>query len=456
MFGRMFSGLAPLATTEADLIELGRAMTEPANLVDAPELDNKSIPSGYTYLGQFIDHDITFDTTALPERAIDPWGLRNFRTPKLDLDSLYGLGPVDQPYLYERVDAGAERARFVIGRNAPSQDQNGDAIFGLPNDLPRSGQGDALIGDPRNDENLIVAQLHLAFLKFHNRVANERKLSFAEARRTVTWHYQWIVVHDFLPKLVDEAELARVVDQGPTFFQFDAEPFMPVEFSAAAYRLHTMIRESYDYNRVFGPGPGRLAPATLETLFNFTGFSGTGVPVPSSWVIDWRRFFRFEDAPANSSRRLDAQLTAALSRLPGPDDDRRRLAVKNLLRGLAFGLPSGQNVARALDLGDRVLPPGQIAESGADGQLAAAKGYHRQTPLWYYILKEAELLGGGQKLGPVGGRIVAEVLIGLLLGDQRSYLTANPSFQPDLPAKAPGTFSMTDLLNFVGEVNPLG
>jgi hypothetical protein len=455
----MFPRLAPLAASHDALVQLGRTMTEPVDLVDAARGDNRSIPGGYTYLGQFIDHDITFDTTPLPERAVDPSALRNFRTPKLDLDSVYGLGPAAQPYLYERTRSGVDRVRFVIGRNAPSSDEKNQALADLPNDLPRSGRGDALIGDPRNDENLIVAQLHLAFLKFHNRVADLNPgMGFAEIRQIVTWHYQWIVLNDFLPRIVHPDELKRVLADGPTYFEFANEPFMPIEFSAAAYRLHTMIRESYDYNRVFGPrAPQR--PATLDLMFQFTGFSGTGgsVPVPSAWVIDWRRFFAFdgEPAPANLSRLFDAKLTPALNRLGGDSDDLQRLAVRNLLRGAALGLPSGQDVAAALDLADRTLYPEAIANTGDDGKAAAESGLHRQTPLWYYLMKEAEIIGEGQRLGPVGSRIVAEVIVGLLKGDQGSFLAAHPTFRPELPAATPGTFNMTDLLNLVGEVNPL-
>ena len=221
---------------------------------------------------------------------------------------------------------------------------------------------------------MIVAQLHLAFLKFHNKVAETNPtLSFAELRRIVTWHYQWMVLNDFLPRILHRDELKRVLAHGPTHFQFAGEAFMPVEFSAAAYRLHTMIRESYDFNRVFGPGEGRLAPATLELLFKFTGFSGTGgsIPVPSIWIIDWNRFFDFGARPPNFARRMDAQLTTALTKF-GPDDGPRSLAAMNLLRGRAFELPSGQDVARALGLGDRVLPPEAIAAASErqDGRRA--------------------------------------------------------------------------------------
>ncbi len=463
-FGRMLPRLRPLESADAGLVELGKVMVEPADGVASPNRDNKKVPAGYTYLGQFIDHDITLDTTPLPERRIDPLGIRNFRTPALDLDCLYGNGPVAQPYLYQR----ANNKLFLIGTNPESRDQNGTTIRSLPNDLPRSPEKFALIGDPRNDENLIVAQLHLALLKFHNKVVQVRDVDFEEARRIVTWHYQWIVLHDFLPLLIDNEELERVLHHGRQFYRFHREPFMPVEFSVAAYRLgHSMVREAYDHNRVFGPASPaapRLAPATLQILFTFTGLSGTGerVPVPSNWAIDWRRFFKVGALPAganfNFSRKLDPLTAPALANLPIPDPDptKRNLAVRNLRRGNGVGLPSGQSVACALGLESEMLTPDEIARGTPEFTAVVRRnGFDRRTPLWFYTLKEAALKGQGERLGPVGSRILAEVFVGLLQGDENSFLAQHPTWKPDL-GETPGQFTMADLLKFVGEINPIG
>ena len=475
MFGRMFPGLAVLEVPDEALIALGQAMKEKTQDVAG---DNKTVPAGFTYLGQFIDHDITFDPTPIPERIVDPLRVHNFRTPKLDLDSLYGLGPAGHPFMYKRSDAGAGPF-FLIGRNRESKDQNGVTIPIRDNDLPRhDDNGFAMIGDPRNDENLIVAQLHLAFLKFHNKVVDHLQASgldddeklFAEVRKKVTWHYQWIVLHDFLPRIIDPAILQDVLQNGRKFYQFGDDAFIPIEFSVAAYRLgHSMVREEYDYNRVFGPGPGRLAPATLRILFEFTGFSGRDVPgsiqempVPTNWIIDWRRFFELPRAnpnpPAlNLTRKLDPFLVPTLHALPGSDQQNPKptdsLAVRNLLRGNRMQLPSGQSVAAAIRIAP--LPASEIA-SGPDGNVARAQGLEHQTPLWYYILKEAQIKGEGQHLGPVGSRILAEVFVGILQGDSNSFLAQNRAWTPDLPAKTAGKFTMVDLLNFVGEVNPIG
>ena len=463
-FGRMFPELRALTPSLDDLEELGDAMND-AN-PESPKGDNKDVPAGYTYLGQFIDHDITFDTTALQEIIVDPLAVRNFRTPMLDLDSLYGSGPSVQPYLYQLSDPEL----FLIG-NTNEQPGGGDASVPtkLPNDLPRAQSCLAIIDDPLNDENLIVAQLHLAFLKFHNKivagirdgsieqVSPIRKTAFEEARDLVIWHYQWIVLHDFLRRILDNEQLDQVLHEGRRFYKFDQEPFIPIEFSVAAYRLgHSMIRAVYDYNRVFTPRGG--IPATLELLFNFTAKSGpqsefTSVPIPSDWIIDWRRFFEIDPkVPVGFSRELDPFLVDPLKNLPNVPKP-NSLAVRNLQRGRSVGLPSGQSVARFM--GFKPLAKSKIAQ-GPDGKVAKKHKFDIESPLWYYILKEAQIQGQGKRLGQVGSRIVAEVFVGLLQADSSSFLARNPEWKPTLPAEKPGTFTMADLLRFVDDINPIG
>lgn len=468
-FGRMFPALRPFIPSEESLVELGAAMTDGTN--DDSVGDNIKVPAGYTYLGQFIDHDITLDTTALQEKQVDPLAIFNFRTPVLELDSLYGMGPSTQPYLYQLDGGFAPQEKFAIGlTNAERGRADGTIKPNLPNDLPRATSGLAIIGDPRNDENLIVAQLHLAFLKFHNKVVEGlkngtllrrsplRKSIFEEARDTVIWHYQWIVLHDFLRRILDAEQLDRVLDKGRKFYRFDQEPFIPVEFSVAAYRLgHSMIRSVYDYNRVFTPKPGGATPATLQLLFSFTGKSGSPndpfpVPIPSDWIIDWRRFFELDETvPAQASRKLDPFLVDPLKDLPNVPAP-NSLATRNLLRGRSLGLPTGQSIARRMRL--QPLKPEQIA-TGPDGAVAKKHGFDRETPLWYYILKEAEIQGEGLRLGQVGSRIIAEVFVGLLEGDSGSFLASNRDWTPFLPSAEPNTFTMTDLLRFVDDLSPI-
>jgi hypothetical protein len=245
--------------------------------------DNPAIPAGYTTLGQFIDHDITFDPTSHLGRAVDPEAIFNFRTPVLELDSVYGSGPQQDAFLYDRDSRdrdGARRGRIQFLIDYEEDDQRI-----LRPDLPRNRQGTAIIGDPRNDENLLIAQLHLAFLKFHNAVVNElwgttkdADVAFAEARRLVRWHYQWIVLHEFLPRIVGADLVGRVLTEdvpyeernpklkheGRKFYDWKNQPFIPVEFSVGAYRFgHSQVRPGYRLNDHFAarlfPKPGNDA-----------------------------------------------------------------------------------------------------------------------------------------------------------------------------------------------------
>ncbi|MDP8932285.1 MAG: heme peroxidase family protein, partial [Actinomycetota bacterium] len=352
-----------------------------------------------------------------------------------------------------------------------------DIPVSLPNDLPRGADKLAIIADERNDENTVVAQTHLAFLKFHNRVMAKGPqrgpdgpgTPFERAQRVVRWHYQWIILHDFLPKVADQRVIDDVRTNGRRFYRFDRDPFdgrpfMPLEFSVAAYRMgHSLIRETYNFNRVFAHRsvePTALIEASLSLLFAFTGRGGflpagpDHVALPSYWIIDWRRFYQVgEPRLLNFARRIDTNLVPALHQLPGAPPAFASLAVRNLLRGSRIGLPAGQDVAQAM--GVTALTPEEIA-SGDDGPMLREHGLHERTPLWYYVLKEAEVKTGGQRLGPVGSRIVAEVFVGLLEGDPTSFVAADRNWKPTLPSSAPGVFAMADLLRFVNDINPIG
>ncbi|WP_269930548.1 peroxidase family protein [Aminobacter sp. HY435] len=493
-FDFMFSELRnqALDAPDAKLAELAMAMRETAGTPD-DRLDNPAIPAGFTYLGQFVDHDITLDLTPLAKAMDDPEMVKNFRTPGLDLDCVYGAGPGPHRFLFARAANASgqmvDTPSLSIGIAQESDDnvdRPGRKIRQLPNDLPRNAQGVALIGDHRNDENLIVAQIHLAFLKFHNAVVDHlagtvpAEELFEQAAKTVRWHYQWMVLHDWVERLTEPGIVAKILHDGRDFYRFKTKPFMPWEFSAAAYRLgHSMVRESYSHNRIFRDREPRTAGADLRTLFRFTNLSGNFIngngphpdfgkgSLPSNWAIDWRRFFDLEP-PAdrsqfefNLSRRLDTALVEALHNLPGsnPGTADASLAFRNLRRGVQLGLPSGQDVAKLMQekLDFEALTPDEIAD-GNDGAVAKSLGFHQKTPLWFYILKEAAVRGGGKRLGPVGGRIVAETFIGIVQGDDGSYLS-QPGWKPNLPSAVPGTFFMTDLLKFVSAAedtaNPL-
>ncbi|MEQ5796258.1 heme peroxidase family protein [Paracoccus sp. NFXS7] len=493
-FGRMFPWLDPLEVSRDKLFELAQSMKDPDPT--GATGDNPTIPAGFTYLGQFIDHDLTLDLTPLDQQRIDPLATTNFRSPALDLDSLYGQGSQLAPYMFARDPATNKiSAKMLIGRAAASPDPGANpaaTVGSFPNDLPRSNQGRAVIGDERNDENLLVAQTHLAFLKFHNAVVDhlgngtgELKAAalFEEARRIVRWHYQWIVLFDFVERLVGKGTIARIKHDGRRFYRFRSRPYMPVEFAAAGYRLgHSMVRESYDHNRIFGLQPGGI-PGTLGFMFHFTGKSGgiigdlanidTAGPgqtmrfFPSNWIIDWRRYYKLSPTQPdgvilNATRLLDPQIVPALHTLPGESDSREKvLAFRNLQRGVMLELPSGQAVAKAIGTqpltGDEL---GTDVNGGSDGTVLKAQGLQHATPLWYYILKEAQLMHGGQRLGPVGATIIAECFLGFVHGDHESFMWKRSAWMPELPRADSDTFTMVDMLNFVQGhdpiINPLG
>jgi hypothetical protein len=386
--------------------------------------NNHRIPAGYTYFSQFVDHDITFDPMSKLQRDNDPGALIDFRTPRFDLDSLYGSGPDDQPYLYESADRAFRGVKLLV----------------VDDDLPRNRQGRALIGDARNDENVVVSQLHLLVLRFHNKVVDHLVDAgwggdlFDEAQRLVRWHYQWIVVHDLLRRVVGEPEVE------PFFFHCspDEEPFMPVEFSGAAYRFgHSMVRERYQLN----DSPETVPPFPLPDAGDrhLGGFR----PLPPSLRIDWSRFFEVtETPPAMTSMRIDDSLAEVLNHVP---PSRQALARLNLERGRALGLPAGTDVAHLI--GEAALTEEELRLDGLDGE--ARDAVRRAPPLWYYVLCEAKARGaGGAHLGPVGGRIVAEVLLGLLEGDPFSYRRQWPTWEPELPCAVDGDFTVGDLVRF--------
>jgi len=448
----MFRELPPAVHTPETLAALGEKVSEPRRAGTAH--DNASIPAAHTYLGQFIDHDITFDPVSRLQRLNDPDALHDFRSPRYDLDSLYGSGPSDSPYLYEWTDPQSRGIRLLVGHNPDVNDRD-EALERA--DLLRNRQGRAIIGDPRNDENIIIGQLQLAFVRFHNRTvqllqekrpALRGRALFEEASRLVRWHYQWVVVRDFLPRVVGRTTANQVLKADGTvqldFFAWRHQPFIPVEFSVAAYRFgHSMIRPAYDLNAVVRQVPifaARDRPGQLEHLGGFRA-------LPAAWTIEWKRFVKIGSSRPQPSRKINTRLAAPLMKLPPEiDRPRRSLATLNLLRGRALRLPSGQAVAGAMTIAP--LTGGDLGLTRFDLGAARRAELEAATPLWYYVLREAEL-GGGERLGAVGGRIVAEVLVGLLQGDPHSFLRQQPTWKPELiPAARRGQFTLSDLLKF--------
>lgn len=465
-FGRLFPTLPPFAAdtplVRDALTELGAPggpmdagddLSDPVLLITDPSRsqhnpDNPSSAAGFTFLGQFLDHDMTFDPTSSLARRQDPEAIRNFRIPALDLDSLYGGGPSVSPHLYDqRIDGG--QTTLLVETIPGSAGESIDSVDRL--DVPRNSQDVALIGDPRNDENLVVSQFHLALVRFHNRVVSDvtadlgagvlpREI-FAEAQRVVRWHYQWLVLHEFLPRTVGEDLTADVLTHGLRHYGWRNHPYIPVEFSVAAYRFgHSQVRPSYRAN--FGTSATEASQQFFALIFDPTLPDGPdpadlrgGRRAPRRFV-DWQTFFDFGDGRVRHNKRIDTTLSSVLFTLLGvPGGEPTSLATRNLLRNLVMQVPSGQRVARAMDV--PVLADADLAD-------LALFDLERRTPLWFYVLREADVVADGQHLGPVGGRIVAEVVAGLIQGDALSYLNQDPDWTPTY-----GTgdgFTVTDLL----------
>lgn len=431
------------ATRISSMTTLGRSLaTETA---DDPSAEGP-IPAGYTYLGQFIDHDITLDATSPLTEQTDATTVRNERTPRLDLDSVFGRGPVVDPHLYERQGIG------MFGRLQTRSDR----LF----DHPRNESDVGLIGDPRNDENLVVSQLHLAFVHFHNAAMDARASThpnesdedrFLTVRTDVIKHYQMLVVEDFLTRVTDLGVRCDVLMDGVQFLR-QRRFAMPAEFSGAAYRFgHSMVRPRYKVNDTFPDQP-------FSDLFTF--IRPPRLPV-TAWRVDLRNFFRLSDeVEPQVARRIDAQLATDLNSLPEPARQMAELMTslpaRNLTRGAALGLPSGQDVARRIGrtpLTDDELLDG-LPETARAELVANDREFVRHTPLWLYVLREAETKAGGAHLGPVGSRIVVETFIRILREDPNSYLN-DEGFEPHLfsnsaePVSA-GRYSMPDLIRFAG------
>ncbi len=475
-FGRMFPELPPFAedtpALRAALLAIGAAggMLDakddlfgphggPALLITDPALSlvNRNNPfdtAGVTFVGQFIDHDLTFDATSTLGVRTDPTTSPNGRTPRFDLDSVYGAGPIIQSELYD--PAHPVKLRVESG--------------GLFEDLPRRGDNTAIIADPRNDSNLMISGLHAAFLMFHNhavdavRLAGDQQIDvFLRARRLTQWHYQWLVVNQFLASFVGQAAVDAALRRR-RFYRPGQQAFVPIEFSGAAYRFgHSMVRPSYRANLagddgkpffglIFDPriavADGGVPPSEPADL--------RGGYRAARRFVGWQTFFDFGGpftAAVRPNKVIDTVLStplfalplSAIAHLPG-DPGPTSLPQRTLLRHLTWSMPSGQQVARRM--GVIPLHRGDLEDFAGFGV-----ELDRSTPLWLYILREAQLVNGGRFLGPVGGTIVAEVLLGLLHADPDSYVTVDPGWRPSLGA-TDSSYTMAHFLSFAG-VDPV-
>jgi hypothetical protein len=492
-FTRMFPELPPFAPPTDAAREQAKKLGEKGGLIDAldnltdpiqsitnPAVfspnnpDNPNMTAGVTFFGQFLDHDVTLDPRSpLLERS-NPKKITNFRTAAFDLDSVYGSGPEESPELYD-VSSGEIKLRVEPIPDSELVSRKGAIRF----DLPRDAYNNAIIADSRNDEHVILAQFHLAVLRFHNAVIDHLRKDpshadqsaeriFKMAQRQVRWHYQWIILHEFLPLTIGQERVDDILQKGLRFYRVDddsddrhdrrsKDPKIPIEFSVAAYRFgHSQIRPSYRLN--FGPTGGSPFFA-----FIFDDTQDPNNPDPNDLrggkraprrFVDWQTFFNFGDGNFRPNKKIDGKLSSVLMLLPGsrgpapglPADGVQSLPSRSMMRHVNLGMPSGQAIARRM--GIPALTPAQL-------DMLKPFDMERSTPLLFYIWKEAELMENGLRLGPVGSRIVGEVFIGLLKADDTSYLAARPNWTPVLPSATPGEFRITDLLKFAGVVPPL-
>jgi hypothetical protein len=540
-FGYLFADLTdkPEAHLPADdpakivagLKALGDAMIEdpvPQGGDQLQPADNSTIPPLYTYWGQFIDHDLTANTDRdseisnikrpdlapiAPDDVVQR--LFNLRQPTVNLDSVYGDGPTFSPSKPTEAGVFYKGVKFRIGRVAKTALPGRDPIRGevipsidpkvddLDRDLPRIGaliqegvikETDLsaklrskpnfkqlpLIADARNDENLIVAQLHTAFLRFHNSMVDwvrqnelvaskSRVMLFKRAQQLTRWHHQWLVVNDFLRTVTAAGTVDQVLLGGLEYYKPGGELFMPLEFSVAAYRFgHSMVRAAYDYNSNFGR-PGNVIPfASFNLLFTFTGsgvppFRGDTNELPFNWIIEWDRFVdKGSSIPDHFARKIDTRLAPPLKAMVNQGNNEpdaqikailKSLARRNLLRGYLLSLPTGQSVARKL--GIKPLGPEELQQGNSDtlNQVLKEHGFLDRTPLWFYILKEAEVKANGNSLGPVGSLIVCETIIGQLWHDPASYLNQAGGWDPSKGARLLNgdlIVTMRDFIRFAG------
>ncbi|MGA8112469.1 MAG: peroxidase family protein, partial [Actinocatenispora sp.] len=412
--------LAPIEGDNAALLALGAA----GGICDGGDTCGyaRETAAGWPMFGQYVAHDITADRSPIAARA-EAARIVNFRSPRANLESLYASGQIGSPYLFRAEDPNL----LLLGVNDRGEER----------DLPRNSQGIALIGDPRNDLHLFVSQLQVAMIGVHNRLVERVRAEglrggdvFAAARRETAWHYQWVILEDYLPRTVGPTLAAEIREEGPRFYQPGRDPKIPFEFADAAFRYgHGQVRDVYAVNGESG----------VHDFFpDLLGFR----PVPAELCVDWRLLFDIEgEPPAQRAKRIDGNLVHSLIELPTAvtgeveTDAYRSLAGRDLQRGGAYGLPSGEAVAAAMGEAPLSVDENPLATSGWTGG----------TPLWLYFMFESAARADGERLGPAAGRIVAEVLTGLIDADPDSYRAVDPDWTPTLPARG-RRFGLTDLL----------
>jgi hypothetical protein len=485
------------------LVAFEKASREP---LSAPPVLPMRLPPVYTYFGQFVNHDISAPVGDVVTLAESPQGVGVIGTdlpPGLDrsqraapdvildffvneqanpmaLDSLYGDGPDSgDPGIRALYQEDGKRFRLGVTRTEDAQvfidkGKNPARVVhqtGAPDILRRNGK--PLIADHRNDENLIVSQLHLALLLFHNKAVTVLEATeadpadcFAQARQLVTLHYHWLILNDYLPNLLSPQALQTPLTQRPQ--KLPSARTVPLEFTTAAFRFgHSMVGSFYDFNANFGRG-GRLERdgASLIELFTFTTHRNMGkpnaatLPLPDHWVIDWNRMTRRPRATPGpgGAERIDLTFAPDMLNAMGTSEVALHGSIlfRNLMRGFQRRIAFGQELAQACGLvpmtADQLraaLPDVNPAHPGAKSLRATAEemGMLEQMPAWLYFLCEARHFEQGEKLGPTASHIIADTMVGLMRFMPTSVLNWDGGgWHPrKSPLRGPGGRGLTSL-----------
>lgn len=409
-FSLLFPELEGLHVSDADLKKLTKTMVGRKSV----KSDSKVISNGLSIFSQFLAHDITFESTTGTVGRPAVSQLQNDRSLNLDMDCVYGQKTQD--FLYDADD----KAKILLGKKY----KKGKISWF---DLQRNAQGKAIIPDTRNDENIIVSRMQVLFIRFHNKMVDHLRSKkfkgnvFNEARRLVIWYYHWLIIYEYLYKIMDWEIFEKIMDEGCQYYTHPNG--MPLEFSGAAFRAgHSQTREV-----------NRINKTTEKSLFALGTFT------TMNQFVDWHHLFNFGDDKVQFAKRIDTKIAKAfhdIPFIPSKIKAERSLPFLNLRKGVIYGLPSGEAVANRMG-----FEPIKVEET--------KKLKLNGTPLWYYILREAELLGHeGEHLGPVGSTILGEVFMTIIRNDDFSFMKIHPKWKPTL-GKDIGEFEFTDLIRFV-------
>jgi Animal haem peroxidase len=444
------------------------------------------LPAAYTYFGQFVNHDISAPVGDVVARsrpaspsgivgAVDPPGLDrdrrsasetilesliNEHAAPLSLASLYGDGPSSSDPQVAALYT-ADGLLFRLATTSVAPDSFFSITLGIPaetvvhasgaRDIPRKNRK-PLIADHRNDENVIISQLHLAMMLFHNKAVvalkphfADRAQRFREARRLVTRHYQWLILNDYLPSLLSREVLRRPLAEWPS--RLTEMNAVPLEFTTAAFRFgHSMVGSAYDFNANFGID-GRISAtgASLEDLFAFTSHKNMQsvetktLRLPDHWVIDWDRMTRDPGLVARNVEELggaepiDMNFAREMLTIIGDSNVavHGSILFRNLMRGFHRRIPFGQRLAQ--QYGVTVLTEDEVRQAlpeplpGAPAtenlrQVAEDLGMLNETPAWLYFLCESKAHEAGQRLGATSSHIIADTITGIMNLNPESVL----------------------------------